>query len=82
MPRKLRELRRDLRRSGWEIIRQRGSHQRWKHPLVHDLKITVAGDDGADAQGYKEEDVREAVARAKAAQKALEQQRKQKGQQP
>lgn len=34
MPRKLRELRSDLRREGWAIARQRGSHQTWRHPLV------------------------------------------------
>jgi predicted RNA binding protein YcfA (HicA-like mRNA interferase family) len=82
MPRKIRDLRRDLRRAGWELARQKGSHQQWKHPLVHDLRITVSGVDGKDAQEYQEEEVREAIARAIAAQKVQEQQRKQKGQQP
>jgi predicted RNA binding protein YcfA (HicA-like mRNA interferase family) len=82
MPRKIRELRRDLRRTGWEIALQKGSHQQWLHPLVRDLRVTVSGADGKDAQEYQEEEVREAVARAKAARQAQDQQRKQKGQQP
>ena len=69
MPRKIRELRRDLRQAGWYIEHQTGSHQRWVHPLVHDLKITLAGADGADAKPYMEKDVREAVQRAREAEK-------------
>ena len=82
MPRKLRELRRDLHHTGWRIDRQKGSHQRWKHPLVPGYQVSLAGADGSDAKPYMEESVQEAVDRANAAQKALEQQRKQKGQQP
>jgi predicted RNA binding protein YcfA (HicA-like mRNA interferase family) len=67
MPRKIRALRRDLRQAGWSIKRQSGSHQRWHHPLVPDLKITIAGADGADAKPYMEQQIREGVQRAKAA---------------
>lgn len=72
MPRKIRELRRDLRQAGWIIDHQTGSHQRWRHTLVADLDITLAGADGADAKPYMEKDVREAVRRAKAAAAAQE----------
>jgi predicted RNA binding protein YcfA (HicA-like mRNA interferase family) len=44
MPRKLRELRADLRRAGWHVARQRGtSHQIWQHPLVSDYEVNLAG---------------------------------------
>ena len=78
MPRKIRELRRDLRHAGWTIDHQTGSHQRWRHTLVSDLDITLAGADGDDAKPYMEKDVREAVRRAKVAEDA----QKQKGKQP
>jgi predicted RNA binding protein YcfA (HicA-like mRNA interferase family) len=82
MPRKIRELRRDLRHSGWYIERQTGSHQRWKHALVPDYQVTLAGADGSDAKPYDakpymEDGVREALARAVAAKM-----HQQKGQQP
>jgi predicted RNA binding protein YcfA (HicA-like mRNA interferase family) len=70
MPRKLRELRCDLRRSGWYIDRQKGSHQTWRHSLLPGDKVTLAGHDGADAHDYQEDEVREAVADAKKAQVA------------
>ena len=61
MPRKIRELRAELRRAGWSIARQTGSHQIWKHPLVPELEVNIAGSDGSDAQRYQERDVREAI---------------------
>ena len=65
MPRKLRQLRADLRRAGWQIDRQSGtSHQIWVHPMISDLEVNLAGQDGADAKHYQERDVREAVRRA------------------
>ena len=65
MPRKLRQLRTDLRRAGWSIIRQTGSHQIWKHPLLPGLEVNLVGQDGTDAHPYQERDVREAVRRAR-----------------
>lgn len=69
MPRKLRELRGDLRRAGWEIDRQTGSHQIWKHPLVPGVEVNVAGADGKDSHPYQERDVRTAVRLAREAQR-------------
>ncbi|MGH2516556.1 MAG: type II toxin-antitoxin system HicA family toxin [Ktedonobacterales bacterium] len=69
VPRKLRELRRDLRRDGWYIDRQKGSHQTWRHPLLKGARVTLAGADGADAQDYQEDDVRDGVRLAQAARK-------------
>ncbi len=58
MPRKIRELRADLRRAGFSIDRQTGSHQVWKHPLLPGLSAVLAGTDGADAKPYQERQVR------------------------
>lgn len=60
MPRKLRQIRADLRALGFTMIRQVGSHQTWQHPSG--ATLTVAGHDGADAQRYQERDLREARA--------------------
>lgn len=68
MPRKLRQLRADLHRARWSIDRQSGtSHQIWKHPLVPDLEVNLAGKDGNDAKHYQERDVREALRRSREA---------------
>ena len=69
MPRKVRQLRADLRRAGWGIVRQTGSHQIWKHPLLPGVEVNLAGQDGADAHRYQERDVREAVRLARDAQR-------------
>lgn len=68
MPRKLRELRRDLRRAGYNQVPGggKGSHEKWKHPLVGP-SVTMAGSDGQDALPYQEQNVREAVRLAREA---------------
>ena len=71
MPRKLRQLRADLRRAGWNVVRQTGSHQIWKHPLLQSVEVNIAGQDGSDAHQYQERDVREALRQARDAQKEL-----------
>ncbi len=70
-----------IRRAGYGIDRQRGSHQTWEHPLVPGFSVTLAGADGDDAEPYNERDVRDALARFRAAQ---DQQRRQdqQGRQP
>jgi predicted RNA binding protein YcfA (HicA-like mRNA interferase family) len=64
MPRKLRELKADLRREGWAITRQRGSHQTWRHPLVP-FPVVLAGKDRDDADHYQERAVRDAIRAAR-----------------
>ncbi len=59
MPRKLRQLRAELRRAGCYIYSQKGSHERWIHALVPNGKVTLAGHDGEDAKPYQEKEVRE-----------------------
>jgi predicted RNA binding protein YcfA (HicA-like mRNA interferase family) len=39
MPRKIRQLRADLRRAGWNVVRQAGSHQIWRHPLLQASEV-------------------------------------------
>lgn len=67
MPRKLRELRADLRRAGFVLANTEGSHQDWRHP--GGLRVILAGKDGADAQRYQEREVRAAIAAAWAAER-------------
>ena len=66
MPRKIRQLKADLRQAGFIELRDRGkgSHTRWEHPIVPGLAVTLSGRDGDDAKSYQERDVRLAVTRA------------------
>jgi predicted RNA binding protein YcfA (HicA-like mRNA interferase family) len=65
MPRKVRELRADLRRAGFVLANTEGSHQTWRHPTGR--RVILAGRDGADAQRYQEREVRAAIVDAEAA---------------
>ena len=56
MPRKLRQLRADLKAAGAFIKTQEGSHQKWAHPQTSAIMILV-GKDGKDAQNYQEKDL-------------------------
>jgi predicted RNA binding protein YcfA (HicA-like mRNA interferase family) len=71
MPRKIRELRADLRRAGYDLVKGqgKGSHTKWKHPLVAG-SVVVSGQDGADAKQYQENDVRDALRKAREAERA------------
>ena len=64
MPRKKRQLKQDLRRSGFieDTQRGKGSHATWYHPQFPDISVLIAGHDGADAQHYDERNVRKAIA--------------------
>jgi predicted RNA binding protein YcfA (HicA-like mRNA interferase family) len=57
MPRKIRELKADLRRAGFTEHPGKGSHTGWRHPLLRD-KVTLAGSDSDDAKPYQEKQVR------------------------
>lgn len=61
MPRKLRELRADLRQAGFDVDHQTGSHQVWKHPLLPGVSANLAGKDGSDAKTYQEGQIRRAI---------------------
>ena len=59
MPRKIRQLKADLRKIGAYQVSQEGSHTKWKHPLVSSITIILSGHDGDDAKPYQEKAVRD-----------------------
>lgn len=63
MPVKIRQLRASLARAGFVERSAKGSHTFWFHPTYEDLKVTVSGQDGADAQKYQIKDVRNVLKR-------------------
>lgn len=65
MPRKIRELKSDLRQAGFALLpsQGKGSHTKWKHPLVAD-PVTLSGHDGmtlSTIKHYQERNVRDAI---------------------
>lgn len=63
MPRKIRELRADLRRAGYVLSRTKGNHSTWKHSKKP-VSATVSGNDGDDAKPYQEKQVGDAIQKA------------------
>src|SRR5271154_2351835 len=63
MPRKIRELVRELKKSGWYLDRQKGSHRVFKH-LKSAEHVSLSGADGDDAKNYEEKNVGRAIERA------------------
>lgn len=55
MPRKIRELKAEIARKGFVYLpkRGKGSHERWKHPLLRKT-LTIPGKDGDDVPPYLE----------------------------
>lgn len=55
MPRKIRDLKTQIRREGFVYLpkRGKGSHERWKHPLLQKT-LTVPGKNGDDVPLYLE----------------------------
>ena len=64
MPKKIRDLLKDLRKAGFELDRQKGSHRQFKHPNLPGI-ITLAGAEGDDAKGYQERQITEIIAKSK-----------------
>ncbi|MCG8367765.1 MAG: type II toxin-antitoxin system HicA family toxin [Pseudanabaenales cyanobacterium] len=52
-----------LRKAGFDCKRIRGSHERWVHPDLPALPITLAGKDSQDAKPYLEKLVKTALQR-------------------
>jgi predicted RNA binding protein YcfA (HicA-like mRNA interferase family) len=65
MPKKIRELKATLRKAGFKLVRVRGSHERWIHPDLPELPITLAGKDGKDAKSYLEKLVEDTLQQLK-----------------
>lgn len=61
MPRKIRELRAQLRASGFYLDRMHGSHSIWKHARLPGISANISGNDGDDAKFYQEAEVRAAL---------------------
>jgi hypothetical protein len=63
-PRKIRQLKSDLRKAGFVERKDRGkgSHARWFDVAVPEVFVQLAGHDGDDARAYQERDVRQAIA--------------------
>jgi len=62
MPRKVRELIRDLTAAGFGQIRGggKGSHRKYTH-LRYPGAVTLSGQDGEDAKPYQERQVKRAI---------------------
>lgn len=61
VPRKVRELKADLRRAGFGQRPGKGSHTVWVHPSVPFARVTLSGKDGDDADRYQEQALRDAL---------------------
>ncbi len=63
MPRKIRQLKGDLRKAGFTLSAKRGkgSHTMWEHPDAPELLVILSGQDGDDAKSYQERDVKVAL---------------------
>ena len=59
MPRKIRELMRDLRKAGFVDRGGKGSHRNFTHPKG--VMITLSGSPSDDAKKYQERSVEKAV---------------------
>lgn len=60
MPRKIRELKKILRRAGFDYRQAKGSHTVWFHPNW-DGRIVIARKDGDDSPDYLEQQVKDAL---------------------
>ncbi len=63
MPRKLRQLIRDLKKAGFADRGGKGSHRNYMDGKGN--RVTISGRDGDDAKPYQEREVREQIARSK-----------------
>ncbi len=63
MPRKIRELKSQIAREGFEYLSKRvkGSHERWRHPALA-ITLTISGKDGDDVPLYLEKQLAQLLA--------------------
>ncbi|WP_072016171.1 type II toxin-antitoxin system HicA family toxin [Leptolyngbya sp. KIOST-1] len=73
MPRKIRELKAQISQAGFIYLpkRGKGSHERWKHPLLPKT-LTISGKDGDDVPRYLEKQVSQLLAELKSVQEGNE----------
>lgn len=72
MPRKIRQLKADLRKIGAYRVSQEGSHTKWKHALVPASTLVLSGHDGDDAKPYQEKAVRDLLREIAEARRSIE----------
>ncbi len=72
MPRKIRQLKGDLRKAEAYLVSQDGSHSKWRHPLVPASTLILSGHDGDDAKPYQERAVRDLLRRIAEAKRRAE----------
>jgi len=60
MPRKLRDLIRDLKKAGFVSRGGKGSHRNFVHPRLAKV-VTLSGNEDDDAKSYQEQAVRLAI---------------------
>jgi len=63
MPRKIRDLIRDLEKAGFVNRGGKGNHRNFKHP--GGIRITISGNTGHDAKRYQEREVERALREVK-----------------
>lgn len=63
MPRKVKQLIRDLKKAGFVNRGGKGSHRNFEKP--GSPTVTVSGKEGADAKKYQEKDVKSAIKQSK-----------------
>lgn len=59
MPRKIRDLVRDLNKAGFSLRPGKSSHRNFVHSKG--LRVTISGRDGDDAKSYQEKEVSQAI---------------------
>ena len=69
MPPKIRQLKAQLQKAGFSSRPGKGSHTVWEHPILPQVRVTIAGKDGDDAKRYLVEEVQSALEQLKGKQK-------------
>ena len=72
MPRKIRQLKGDLRKAEAYLVSQEGSHTKWRHPLVPASTLILSGHDSDDARPYQERAVRDLLRKIAEARRSAE----------
>ncbi len=66
MPRKLRQLIKDIADSNFRLVagEGKGSHRKFVHRQFPEVTVMLSGQDGHDAHHYQEKHIRERIAEA------------------
>jgi predicted RNA binding protein YcfA (HicA-like mRNA interferase family) len=60
MPKKIRELKKMLKKAGFNQVPGKGSHTNWVHSL-YSGKVTMSGKDSGEAKPYQEKETKKAI---------------------